>query len=128
MSRSCKDKFTEILQMTPEPAWIFAVSLAPCKAEAQFGQLPSPRAAPHPAARAAQVTTAVRLSCRTAGKAKECTGNRESSGEYRLICLPRNLYSSTLACKRFIREKCRPMIFKYMNACLPISTSSGAIP
>jgi hypothetical protein len=34
-----------ILQMTPEPAWIFAVSLAPCKAEAQFGQLPSPRAA-----------------------------------------------------------------------------------
>ena len=36
---------TGILQMTPEPAWIFAVSLAPCKAEAQFGQLPSPRAA-----------------------------------------------------------------------------------
>src|ERR1019366_2389642 len=31
--------------MTPEPAWIFAVSLAPCKVEAQFGQLPSPRAA-----------------------------------------------------------------------------------
>src|ERR1035437_3830533 len=36
---------TGILKMTPEPAWIFAVSLAPCKAEAQFGQLPSPRAA-----------------------------------------------------------------------------------
>src|SRR5664279_4540464 len=31
--------------MTPERAWIFAVSLTPCKAEAQFGQLPSPRAA-----------------------------------------------------------------------------------
>ena len=26
--------------MTPELAWIFSIFLAPCKAKAQFGQLP----------------------------------------------------------------------------------------
>src|SRR5450830_2135642 len=31
--------------MTPELAWIFSIFLAPCKAKAQFGQLPPPRAA-----------------------------------------------------------------------------------
>jgi len=34
-----------IPQMTPELAWIFSILLAPCKAKAQFGQLPPPRAA-----------------------------------------------------------------------------------
>src|SRR5665811_2533840 len=34
-----------IPQMTPELAWIFSIFLAPCKAKAQFGQLPPPRAA-----------------------------------------------------------------------------------
>ena len=30
--------------MTPELSWIFVVFLAACKAKAQFGQLPPPRA------------------------------------------------------------------------------------
>lgn len=34
-----------IPQMTPELAWMFSIFLAPCKAKAQFGQLPPPRAA-----------------------------------------------------------------------------------